>query len=144
MFGMNVQHSAGRVLLFVLFSLTLGATARAQSCPSPEIVLSATEACPYAMQSATVAAPVDGSWMSISWSITGGGGQFRLNEPPWYATYASGSTVEFTSDGSGPVTLQAVATHSSGCTAAPVFATATVRANPDPPVITVSTPDICL
>ncbi len=60
----------------------------------------------------TAAPPAQGTWQSVSWSVTGG--VFDNG-----STYATGTMVTVTPDGSGPVTLSLYATDSFGCSTQP-------------------------
>ncbi|HEX2831633.1 MAG TPA: hypothetical protein VHW00_01385 [Thermoanaerobaculia bacterium] len=84
-----------------------------RSIAAPVIVTSSPAVCANAATSATVEAPAEGSWQSMSWSITNGA--FQTPDYPYTSPYAYGLNVTFVANGNGPVTLSVNGTDSYGC-----------------------------
>jgi D-lyxose ketol-isomerase len=111
-----------------------------RSIPAPTITTAATSVCQYATSTASVQPPAEGSWTNVSWNITNG--YFPTNQYPYQSSYASGTNVSFTANGSGPVTLTAWASDSLGCLAPVATKQVTLRTIPQPAIITAS-PSLC-
>src|SRR5204862_379904 len=96
----------------------------------------------YAWANATASAqpPAGGAWASVNWSITNG--SFQTQNYPYQSTYASGTDVTFSANGSGPVTLTVYAYDSFGCAAPPATKQVALRTVPEP-TITTATPTLC-
>ena len=86
------------------------ATVNLRTIPAPVINTSVEEMCAYTSATASIAPPASGSWGYVGWSITGGHFGYLGSQ-----TTATGETVDFYSDGSGPVTLTVNAFDSFGC-----------------------------
>jgi large repetitive protein len=148
--GTNVEFYAdgsGTVMVSVTAygpgcSSTNSAYVALRAIDAPVITTSGDEACPNAQMTATAEPPVDGGeWQAYQWSIDGGG--FSLDEYPWTSTTAYTPEVTFYASGPGPATLRLVTYDGSGCVTPQATKEVTIR-TVEPPVITVSTPDVCL
>ncbi|HEX6098737.1 MAG TPA: hypothetical protein VF432_20645 [Thermoanaerobaculia bacterium] len=148
--GPNVEFYAdgsGTVMVSVTaYTAECGSTNSAyvalRTIDAPVITTSADEACPNAQLTATAEPPAEGGdWQAYQWSIDGGG--FYLNEYPWTSTTAYTPEVTFYASGPGPATLRLVTYDASGCVTPQATKEVSIR-TVEPPVITVSTPDVCL
>jgi large repetitive protein len=86
-----------------------------RTIPAPTITSSVPSLCGSMQGNASVAAPAEGTWQYVNWNITGG--TFQTTSYPYQTTSASGTSVTFAADGTGPVTLTAFAQDSLGCNA---------------------------
>jgi hypothetical protein len=107
-----------------------------RSIPQPTITTATPSVCPYATSTASIQPPAEGSWTYVSWSITNG--YFPTNTYPYQASYADGTNVTFTANGSGPVTLTVQASDSFGCMAPAATKQVALRTIPEPVITTVS------
>jgi hypothetical protein len=82
--------------------------------PDGPVINAPSTTCPLVNETASVQPPPGGgTWNQVAWTITGG----HFDDPVTHTnpTTASGTTVTFVADGSGPVTLSASAMDSNWC-----------------------------
>ena len=100
------------IVLSVLATNSGGCTAQAsrtieiKTIPAPVIDVNYSPACPNTTNYAYVGSGASGPWASVVWSVTNG-----------TILQNNGSYLNFSADGSGPVTLSAIVTDANGCSA---------------------------
>ncbi|HEX6095330.1 MAG TPA: hypothetical protein VF432_03315 [Thermoanaerobaculia bacterium] len=131
-----------RTVFTTLVLLCGTAAVRAQPCDppiAPPQISAPAQVCPYSPSVASVVPPAQGSWVSVSWSMSNGGFVDENGNP---VMYPSGETVRFYGNGSGPVTLSAYATDSFGCsTSQPGSVEVQIRTIPAPQIT--APPQVC-